>query len=43
MQVAARPVTLCGAVTQPLNAYGKNGIKSGATTQRKANASLTIR
>lgn len=36
-------VTLCGAGTLTLNAYGKNGIKSGATTAEEGEASLTIR
>ena len=36
-------VTLCGAETLTLNAYGKNGIKSGATTTEEGEASLTIR
>lgn len=36
-------VTLCGAGTLTLNAYGKNGIKSGATTAEKGEVSLTIR
>ena len=36
-------VTLCGAGTLTLNAYGKNGIKSGATTAEEDEASLTIR
>lgn len=36
-------VTLCSAGTLTLNAYGKNGIKSGATTAEEGEASLTIR
>ena len=36
-------VTLCGAGTLTLNAYGKNGIKSGATTAEEGEASLAIR
>lgn len=36
-------VTLCDAGTLTLNAYGKNGIKSGATTAEEGEASLTIR
>ena len=36
-------VTLCGAGTLTLNAYGKNGIKSGATTAEEGETSLTIR
>ena len=36
-------VTLCGAGMLTLNAYGKNGIKSGATTAEEDEASLTIR
>ena len=36
-------VTLCGSGTLTLNAYGKNGIKSGATTAEEGEASLTIR
>ena len=36
-------VTLCVAGTLTLNAYGKNGIKSGATTAEEGEASLTIR
>lgn len=36
-------VTLCGTGTLTLNANGKNGIKSGATTDAEGEASLTIR
>ncbi len=36
-------VTLCGTGTLTLNANGKNGIKSGATTDEEGEASLTIR
>lgn len=36
-------VILCGAGTLNLNANGKNGIKSGASTQAEGEASLTIR
>ena len=36
-------VTLCGSGTLTLNANGKNGIKSGATTDEEGEASLTIR
>ena len=36
-------VTLCSAGTLTLNAYGKNGIKSGATTAEEGEASLAIR
>ena len=36
-------VTLCGSGTLNVNANGKNGIKSGATTDEEGDASLTIR
>ncbi len=36
-------VTLCGTGTLNVNANGKNGIKSGATTDEEGEASLTIR
>lgn len=36
-------VTLCGTGTLNINANGKNGIKSGATTDEEGEASLTIR
>ena len=36
-------VTLCGTGTLTIQAKGKNGIKSGATTQEEGEASLTIR
>lgn len=42
-EIAENAVTLCGAGTLTLNAYGKNGIKSGATTAEEGEASLTIR
>ncbi len=42
-EIAEDAVTLCGAGTLTLNAYGKNGIKSGATTAEEGEASLTIR
>ena len=35
-------VTLCGAGSLTVNANGKNGIKSGATTDQEGEASLTI-
>ncbi len=35
-------VTLCGAGSLTVNANGKNGIKSGATTDEEGEASLTI-
>lgn len=36
-------VTLCGSGTLNITANGKNGIKSGATTDEEGEASLTIR
>ena len=42
-EIAENAVTLCGAGTLTLNAYGKNGIKSGATTAEEGEASLAIR
>lgn len=36
-------VTICGTGTLNINANGKNGVKSGATTQAEGEASLTIR
>lgn len=36
-------VTICGSGTLNINANGKNGIKSGATTETEGEASLTIR
>lgn len=36
-------VTLCGTGTLTLNANGKNGIKSGASTTEEGEASLTLR
>ncbi len=36
-------VTLCGGGTLNITALGKNGIKSGATTETEGEASLTIR
>ena len=36
-------VTLCGGGALTINANGKNGIKSGATTAEEGEASLTIR
>ena len=35
-------VTLCGSGTLNINANGKNGIKSGASTKEEGEASLTI-
>lgn len=35
-------VTLCGSGTLNINANGKNGIKSGASTEEEGEASLTI-
>ena len=37
------PVTLCGGGALTINANGKNGIKSGASTTEEGEASLTIR
>ena len=36
-------VTICGSGTLNITANGKNGIKSGATTEEEGDASLTIR
>ena len=36
-------VTLCGSGTLNITANGKNGVKSGATTDEEGDASLTIR
>ena len=36
-------VTLCGSGSLTINANGKNGIKSGASTAEEGEASLTIR